>query len=74
MLIEMNPYDIVAAYERSKTIPDGVAVLVDGGIDRDVAHILIRTIDAAVDKWEVDVPKTAALHSPKEFNIEEKSN
>ena len=74
MLIEMHPYDIVAAYEKAQTIPHGVALLVDGGIDRDVAEILMRTIDAAVDKWEVDVRKVTALHSPKEFNIDEKSN
>lgn len=55
MLIKMNPYAIVEVYERVNTMPEGVAALVKEGIDFDIAEKLIYVLDAAADKWEVDL-------------------
>jgi len=51
----MNEYDIVKAYEQSKTIPGVANALIKKGVDSDVAYKLAHVLGAAADKWEVDL-------------------
>ncbi|MCK4521395.1 MAG: hypothetical protein KAU20_02390 [Nanoarchaeota archaeon] len=61
----MDPYEIVKVYESAKTVPEFTKVLVDKGVHPDIANKLCHVIDAAADKWEVDLSASSNKSSPK---------